>query len=82
MSHRVSNDKIKSWVIATSAVFLTLQVLSLTGTVVFYLFASSAQFRDIVANNVLTKLYPRNQWDWLRRERVLEVSELSIQLKT
>ena len=73
MSHRVSNDKIKSWVIGTSAVFLTLQVLSLTGTIVFYLFASSAQFRDIVANTVLTKLYPRNQWDWLRRERVLEV---------
>lgn len=69
---RANNAKIRSLVLVMSAIFLTLQVISLAGTVVFYLLASSTQYRDLVAKNILTALYPRHQWKWLRREQVLE----------
>ena len=74
---RANNAKIRSLVLVMSAIFLTLQVISLAGTVVFYLLASSTQYRDLVAKNILTALYPRHQWKWLRREQVLEVIILS-----
>ena len=74
---RAYSSKTRTLVITTSAIFLTLQVISLVGSVVFYLFASSTQYRDLVAQNVLTVLYSRHEWQWMRREQVLEVIILS-----
>jgi hypothetical protein len=68
-----TNTNVKSWVISMTSVFLTLQVLGLAGTTVFYLFASSDKYRDDLARPIMRALYHRHQWDWLRGEHALEV---------
>ncbi len=43
------------------------------GSLIFYWFAQSDQFRDEIAKPVITSLYHRYQWRWLRKEHALEV---------
>merc|ERR1712051_440265 len=66
------DSKVKSCVIVFSSIFLTLQILAFIGTIVFYLFASSFQYRDKVADIFINYLYPQVQRKWLKRERALE----------
>ncbi len=47
--------------------------LGFAGTMVFYWFAQSEQYRDFLAKPIITSLYHRYQWRWLRKEHALEV---------
>ena len=71
-----SNKKIKKWVIIASLWYLTWQLIGLVGTVVFYLFASSVEYSSKINASVLKALYPKEQWDWLRGQRAVEVITL------
>ena len=55
--------------------FSTFLILALgfAGTMIFYWFAQSDQYRDILAKPIITSLYHRYQWRWLRKEHAMEV---------
>lgn len=73
-----ANAKVRSWVIVSTSVFLTVQVLAFLATIAFYLLASSLQYRDEIAKLVLTAFYPPHERPWLRRERAIEVKSTLI----
>ena len=47
--------------------------LGFVGTFIFYWFAQSPEYRDYLAKPIITTLYHRYQWRWLRKEQALEV---------
>lgn len=64
---------------------MTLQIVALVGTTLFYLFAATGdeRTRDRLAKIVITTLYDRHQWRWLRDTKALEfhiLISLTVQL--
>ncbi len=65
---------VRRCVLVFSSLFLTVQILALAATVVFYLYACSEAFKDVLAREIFTRLYPRTLWRTLRRNNALQVS--------
>jgi hypothetical protein len=71
---------VRRGVLVFSSIFVTAQVFALAGTVVFYLYASTAEYRDHLSKAIFTNLYHRYQWRWLRRSKALEVIKVTFLL--
>ena len=69
-----SNTNVRQCVLLVTSLILTLQVIGLACSIVFYLYASSETYRDALSRAIFTSLYHKYQWKWLRRSRALEVS--------
>lgn len=74
-----SSKQIKRWVMALSCWYLFWQLIGFIATVIFYLIASPCcniiriKDRQNLRETIHKTFYPRNQWEWLRRENILEV---------
>ena len=67
---------VRQGVLVVSSIVLTTQLFALVASVVFYLYAATGEerTRNTLARAVITRLYPREQWRWLRETRALEAS--------
>ena len=71
-----ANARVKTLVVTSTSVFLSIQIIAFLATIVFYLFASSNRYRDEIAQLFIEALYPKHERLWHRRERSLEVKVL------
>ena len=67
---------VRRGVLVLTSLVMTIQFFALMGSIVFYLYASSETYRDSIAREVITTLYHRYHWRWLRRTRALQVRQL------
>ena len=57
-----TTTSVRQCVLLTTSLILTLQVIALAGSIVFYLYASSEAYRDALSRAVFTSLYHKYQW--------------------
>ncbi len=66
-----------------TSLLLTAQIFSLAATVVLYLYANRPETRDTLARAIITTLYHREDWRWMRRGGSLQfhiLVSLAVQL--
>ncbi len=70
---KLPSSGVRRGVQVVTSLMLTLQIVSLAGTIVFFLYAKRADTKEVIARSIITTLYHREDWKWMRRTGALQV---------